>query len=184
MRTTSILVAVGVLLGVGAIQVHAFNMTGTWKGTWTCRVQHDGTATTIANQASTMKITHVGSAVYVDLDNGEFHYSGWARTDNENADRGATTAVECRTNPASAVYNEVISAEVKAPSGASSGEFNGTSAYNSTDNLPGCSFLDPQCNSALNSTDNVSTDIGGICRYTFKRVSSDNPGVGACTFTP
>jgi len=165
MRTARTIVSVCVFLGAGVIQAHAFNMTGTWKGTWTCRVQHDGTATTIANQASVMKITQVGPAVHVDLDNGEFHYSGGARTDNENADRGATTVVECRTNPASAVYNEVISAEVKAPSGAKSGEFNGTSAFNSTEPLPGeCTWWDPRCDSALNFPDDVSTDIGGICR--------------------
>jgi hypothetical protein len=185
MRTVCIIVAVGALLGVGALQAHAFNMTGTWKGTWSCRVQHDGTATTIANQTSVIKITQVGSAVNMDLDNNEFHYSGWARTDNENADRGATTVVECRTNPASAVYNEVISAEVKAPTGAKSGEFNGTSAFNSTEPLPGAwTPFDPPCGSDLSSLEDVTTDIGGICRYSFKRVSATDPGVGACPAAP
>jgi len=185
MRTTEVLLAAGFLLASGAIQAHAFNMTGTWKGTWSCRVQRDGTATTIANQASVLKITQVGSAVHVDLDNGQFHYNGWARTDNENADRGATTVVECRTNPASAVYNEVISAEVKAPTGVKNGEFNGTSAFNSTEPLPGaCTPFDPRCGSDLSSLEDVTTDIGGICRYSFKRVSSADPGVGACPAAP
>lgn len=183
MKIRGIPLAVSFLLIGGVLQAHAFNMTGTWKGTWTCRVQRDGTATTIANQSSVIKITQVGSAVNMDLDNNEFHYSGWARTDNENVDRGATTVVECRTNPASAVYNEVISAEVKAPSGAKSGEFNGTSAFNSTEILlGGCTWWDPRCDSALAA--NGSTDIGGICRYTFKRVSSADPGVGACPAAP
>jgi hypothetical protein len=183
MKTSGMIAAVGALLGFGVLQAHAFNMTGTWKGTWTCRVQRDGTATTIANQASVMKITQVGSTVNMDLDNNEFHYSGWARTDNENADRGATTVVECRTNPSSAIYNEIISAEVKAPTGAKSGEFNGTSAFNSTEILPGgCTWWDPRCDSVL--TANGSTDVGGICRYSFKRVSSADPGVGTCPTAP
>lgn len=182
MRITQALFFAAVLLGAGVLQAHAFDMTGTWKGKWTCRVQENGTPITIANNASIMKITQIGSSVHVDLDGGEFLYNGWAGADNDNADRGATTVVECRTKPRSANYNEIISAEVKAPSGAGGGQFNGTSAYNSTDvSTPlGCSPLDPRCASTFDSTDTVNTDIGGICRYTFKRVSSTDPGVGPC----
>jgi len=160
-RTARALVLLCVLFGAGVIQAHAFNMTGTWGGQWTCRVQENGTFTIIANPSSVLKITHTGSTVFVDLDNGLYHYSGWAGTDNTNVDRGATMVVECRTNPASRVYNEMISAEVTAPSGTGRGKFDGISVYN--------------------STDDISTDIGGICSYIFKRTSSADPGVGACT---
>ena len=180
MRTTQALFFAVVLLGVGVSQAHAFDMTGTWKGTWTCRVQKDGTPTTIANNSSIMKITQIGSAVHMALDDGLFLYNGWAGTDNENADRGAATLVECRTNPQSANYNEVISAEVKAPSGAGSGQFNGTSAFESqASTLPGCTITDPRCEPAPKSTIVIS-ELGGICRYTLKRVSSTDPGIGPC----
>jgi len=126
-RTARALVLLCVLFGAGVIQAHAFNMTGTWGGQWTCRVQENGTFTIIANPSSVLKITHTGSTVFVDLDNGLYHYSGWAGTDNTNVDRGATMVVECRTNPASRVYNEMISAEVTAPSGTGRGKFDGIS---------------------------------------------------------
>jgi len=181
MRTTQALFFAAVLLGAGVIPAHAFDMTGTWKGTWTCRVQKDGTPITIANNASIMRITQIGSTVHMALDDGLFLYNGWAEADNENADRGATTLVECRTSPQSANYNEVISAAVKAPSGAGGGQFNGTSAYNSQANtLPtGCTPLDPRCESVPNSPDVIS-ELGGICRYTLKHVSSVDPGIGPC----
>lgn len=159
MRSARTLVLTCILFGVGVVQAHAFNMTGIWRGRWDCRVQENGTFTIIKNLHSVMKITHTGSTVYVDLDHGSFHYSGWARANNGNANRGATTVVECRTSPTSPVYNEIISAEVTAPSGTGRGKFIGASTYNSTDDV---------------------IDIGGVCSYIFERVSSIDPGVGPC----
>jgi hypothetical protein len=161
MRSARTLVLTCVLFGAGIIQAHAFNMTGLWKGRWDCRAQQNGTFQIFGNPSSVLKITQTGSAVYVDLDNGSYHYSGWAGTNNKNADRGATTVVECRTDPTSPVYNEIISADVNAPSRTGSGKFIGISVYNSTDAL--------------------STDIGGTCSYIFQRTSSADPGVGPCS---
>jgi len=164
MKIWSSLAIAFLLLGMGSLEANAwFNLTGVWEGIWTCRVQIDGSPTIIKNKFSVMKITHTDSEVNVDLDNDEWHYHGWAAANNQNADKGATTFVECRTSPASRAYNEVVSAVVKAPSGAATGEFKGTSAYN--------------------STDATETDLGGICIYTFKRVSSHDPEIGPCLST-
>jgi hypothetical protein len=158
MKAARTIIFACVFLGAGVIPSHAFDITGTWEGGWTCRVQHKGTFTTIAKDAVTMKVTHSGSTVYMDLDNDRYHYNGWAGADNENANRGALTVVECRTRPTSTVFNEVISARVKTSS--AGGEFNGTSTY---------TFIDP-----------TNTDIGAICKITFKRTSAADPGVGPC----
>ena len=160
MRRARILAFVCLFVGIGALQAHAFDLTGTWEGKWTCRAQINGAPSTIANDDSVMKITQLGPDGYVDLDNGTYHYSGWAAADNDNDKRGATTVVDCDTNPRSEFSNEMISAKVKAPSGADSGEFNGTSAYN------------------LAQPGNI--ELGGICRYTFERVSATDPGVLPC----
>jgi hypothetical protein len=160
MKVARTIAFVCLFLGAGALQAHAFDMTGTWEGQWSCRVQINGTPTTIANDNSVMKVTQIGSVVHVDIDNGAYLYNGWAAADNDNAKRGASTFVDCETSPRSRLSNEVISARVKAPSGSSNGEFNGTSAYN--------------------STDEVETDLGGICQYTYTRTSSTDPGIEQC----
>src|SRR2546427_10527936 len=103
MKIARTLVLTCVLLGTGLVQAYAFNMTGIWNGRWDCRVQENGTFIFIKNPTSVMKITHKGSTVHVDLDNGSFHYSGWARANNGNPNQGATTVVECQTDPTSSV---------------------------------------------------------------------------------
>ena len=157
MKAARILILACVFLAVGVVPGSAFDMTGTWEGGWTCRVQHNGTFTSFSVKAVTMQVTQQDSTVYLDFFNGKYHYSGWAEADSENANRGAVTVVECRTSPTSTAFNEVISARVKTSGG---GEFSGTSTY---------SLIDP-----------LVTDIGGICKLTFKRTSAADPGVGPC----
>jgi len=160
MRIARTVAFICIFFGAGALQAHAFDMTGTWEGKWTCRVQINGTPTTIANDDSVMQITQVGPIVHVDLDNGAYLYNGWAGADNDNPKRGASTFVGCGTSPRVRFDNEVISARVKAPTGSNNGEFSGTSAYN--------------------STDVGDIELGGICRYTFTRTSATDPGIGPC----
>jgi hypothetical protein len=134
MKIARTLVLLCAFFATGASQVHTFNMTGTWEGRWDCRVLENGIFTTLSNPFSIMKITHVGSIVYVDLDNGSYRYRGWAGAEKKKPNRGATTVVDCQTSPESRLSNEVISANVTtAPSETPSGQFYGISAYNSTD---------------------------------------------------
>jgi len=56
MKVARTIAFVCIFLGAGALQAHAFDMTGTWEGQWSCRVQINGTPTTIANDDSVMKV--------------------------------------------------------------------------------------------------------------------------------
>jgi hypothetical protein len=160
-------VMVGLLLGLLAPGVGRTepvpNLTGTWEGKYTCKVLQNGVPIKFTNMDSVgtpisiLKITHTATALNAGLDAG-FHYAGFAAAQVNDSTKGAATFVECSTTPASNAYNEMLSVTVNTkPAHAT---LKGIDVYN-------LSNLSDQ-------------EIGGICRYNYKRVDTADPGIGPC----
>lgn len=159
MKPTAFLFALtcGVLaLGVSPT-VHAFDVTGTWVGKWSCK-GFDGEKFTTANKTSTLKLTQTGNAIAADLDNGEFHYNAGMIVDKFKPEKGEAVFVACPTDnlPLADAESEILRAAVKTKAGTFKASLKGLSIFE--DNFGGV----------------------GTCKYAFKRQDTVNPNVSAC----
>ncbi len=136
---------------------HAFDLTGTWIGKWSCK-GFDGSKFTDANKTSTLRLTQTGNVINADLDNGDFHYNGGMIADTTKPEKGEAVFLSCGTDnvPLSGSEAEIIRAAVKTKSGTFKASFKGTSIF-----------------------ENEQGDVGS-CKYTFKRTDSTNPNVAGC----
>jgi len=138
--------------------VHAFDLTGTWHGKWSCS-QFDGTKTKDANPTSTMRITQTGDTLAIDLDNSGFSYNGRALPDVKKPDaQGEVVLNACDTDnlPTVGKLGEIIRAKVKTKS----------NTFKAT--LKGISIFEDD------------TPEVGTCKYTFKRDDVIDSMVPAC----
>lgn len=158
---------VAALLLLGAATPHLagaedFDPTGTWEGDVTCRTQINGTPGKQVFPDQIIKISPGGGGFFTEITGPGLppvlRYRGSFTPDaNKPAERGGATFVECRTNtgiPGS--YNEVLSVNFKGK--AEEAKFEGTSAYN-------------QVPAGLQA---------GVCQWSFKRTSTEDPEVPNC----
>jgi len=144
-----------------------FDLTGTWTGKVTCTFQDNGVSEKVPFP-STMTISQNGNAINVLVDSGSagsFAYGGWAQVNAKKSNKGATTFVECQTNPFVNNYNEVVSAIVTikpTKKNSANAVLTGTSGYSQTD-VGGNPIL------------------GGICKYKFTRTIATDPGATGCS---
>jgi len=136
------------------------NLTGTWEGKYTCKVLLNGVQTktttmdVLGTPISILKLTHTDTALNADSD-ARFHYAGFAAAQAKDSTKGAVTFVECSTTPGSNAYNEMLSVTVNTkPAHAT---LKGIDVYNSG-----------------------GSEVGGICKYNYKRVDTADPGIGPC----
>jgi len=144
----------------GAAAAASLDLTGHWQGKWVC-TGFDGTKFAENNAASTMAITQVGDALYVDMDGGAFQYNGKAITDLLRPTlAGSAALIECDTDnqPASGAEGEMIRATVKLNAAGSVAVFKATSIIEGPD----------------------ATPFVGSCKYIYRRVDQTNPNLTAC----
>src|SRR5215510_12387054 len=145
-----------------------FDPTGTWEGDVSCRTQVDGTPQKADLHDQIIKISPGGGGFFLILTGREslvfdFRYRGSFTPDAKKpSEKGAGTFVECRTSTEiPGRYNEVLSVNFKGK--AEEARLEGTSAYN-----------EPPLRLQ-----------GGVCRLSFKRISTEDPGVSdPCPPTP
>jgi hypothetical protein len=136
---------------------HAFDLTGTWIGKWSCK-GFDGAKFTSDNKASTLRISQIGNLIHADIDNGDFHYNGATITSTAKPDTGEAVFLSCSTDnvPQSGGEAEIIRAAVKTKLGTFKASFKGLSIFESN-------FGDT-----------------GTCKYTYKRRDTIDPNVAGC----
>jgi hypothetical protein len=155
-RTATRILALAALM-LMPIPAHAFDLTGTWIGKWSCK-GFDGSKFTSGNKTSTLRLTQVGNVINADLDNGEYHYNGAALTNTAKPDLGEAVLISCGTDnvPQAGGEAEILRAAVKTKAGTFKASFKGLSIFESD-------FKDV-----------------GTCKYTFKRRDTINPNVDGC----
>ena len=147
------------VLVLATVPAHAFDATGTWSGSYSCK-GFDGGPFTVKPRRTTLLITHAGASLNASLDNGGFHYHGASIDDAKDAQKGDAMLAECETDAVPATgFAEMILGVVKTKTGKSAASFKGTSVYQQVSG---------------------SGTEGGSCIYTFKRTSTTDPGVGPC----
>lgn len=145
------------VLSIAVPSVHAFDVTGTWVGKWSCK-GFDGEKFTDGNPTSTMLITQTGDTMAIDLDGGSYRYNGRAITDVAKPDKGEAVLASCAIDNQPGVngLGELVRLAVKTKSGVVKASLKGLSIYENT------------------------PDVVGTCKYSFKRTSETNPNVLGC----
>jgi hypothetical protein len=97
MTTTRCLAAHAAALAllVPAAPLHAFDLTGTWEGTASCKSFFEGTASR-AKVSVAIEISQSGDSLAVRL--GGFSFNGRALEDADNADKGEVVLSLCGTD--------------------------------------------------------------------------------------
>ena len=152
-----LLTAVGIV--VAGTSVHAFDLTGTWEGTYACKGSVNGEKDKYVDPM-VANITQVGTAVGANvlLDGSPYKYNGIAVANAAKPDKGDAMFVLCNSDddlnagPFNA-YDELGRFSVVTKSAKGTGTIKGTSVYSS-----------PQTR--------VYT-----CRWKLKRTSTANPNV-------
>jgi hypothetical protein len=138
----------------------AFDATGTWEGSVSCR-HFDGAKFRFKNKLSTLHISQSGTDLNAEFAGGVFQYHGHAIDDDgKPGEEGEVLLVQCGTDEvAGAGFGEMLRAAVKTKPAKGTGSLRGTSIFEG-DFGGGWQF--------------------GTCKYQFKRTSTANPGVSAC----
>jgi hypothetical protein len=155
-----------VLLSTIGTPAYAFDLTGNWVGKYTCK-GFDGTKFTGGNKTSTLAITQTGNTIAANIDaafpapDGDFRYNGFAIPDSKSPDtKGEVVILGCHlanTAASAAVGDgELMRGSVKTKAGTFKATFKSTSIFQ--DDFP---------------------DVG-TCKYSYKRVDTNDPGVAAC----
>jgi hypothetical protein len=140
-----------------AATVHAYDLTGTWVGKWSCK-GFDGEKFTSFNKTSTLRLTQTGNTIAADIDNGEYRYNGGMIADDAKPEKGEAVFITCAIDnlPLTDTETEMIRVAVKTKTGTFKASFKGLSIFE--DNLGGV----------------------GTCKYSFKRQDTVNPNISAC----
>lgn len=152
--------AVLLTLGAAVPASAALDLVGTWKGTATCKDVTSG-AVAKPKRAVTLTITQTGNDLTAAIASAT--YLGHAQELAQKLGQGAATLVTCSTQAGGTAFSEVLSLAAKVkPSDPTKATLKGTSSYENAG----------------------ASQVGGTCRYAFKRTDLADPGVAPCTFAP
>jgi len=168
MKITSAVTALvcSLVLGASAAGAQTFNLTGHWTGKWSCKgVANDGKFTA-ANKASTLDVTQTVGTFAATVDaadpNGNFKFNAFAVPDVKKPDqKGEVILLGCALGPTVPPSDvaELIRVQVKTKPDSTTASFKGTSLFTSI----------------FNGAPQV-----GTCKYSYKRMDTDDPGLSAC----
>jgi hypothetical protein len=142
-----------------APSAHAYDLTGTWVGKWSCK-GFDGGKFTDSNPSSTLRVTQTANTMAADIDNGEFRYNGGAIPDTAKPEKGDGVLHQCATSnlPLQVTESEIVRITVKTKPGAVKATLKAVSIFDTSDGGPAV----------------------GTCKYSYKRTDVANPNVLAC----
>jgi hypothetical protein len=151
---SSLTIALGAVI---APAVHAGDLTGHWIGKWSCK-SFDGTKFKEGIKPSLLNVTQSGATMGVSIDN--FGYNGVVIADDKKPDqKGEAVLISCPTgNALTSAVAEIVRATVRTKVGSSKARFTALSIF----------------------ADDIGGPEVGTCRYSYKRLDTDDPGVPAC----
>jgi hypothetical protein len=155
------MVTAALMLGAGITKARAFDLTGHWVGTWTCK-GFDGTKFSDQNKTSTLDITQSGNAIHAAFEK-LFLYAGAAVPDPAKPEKGEVVLADCHTNAVLEMEDgnsEIIRAPVATKPASVKATFKGLSILE---------------NDVVPFGQQVQT-----CKYSYKRIDTDDPAVGSC----
>ena len=132
---------------------YAFDLTGHWAGKFSCK-GFDGTKITLGSKAATLAITQTGNTIAALA--GGFLYTGTQVPDPAKPEQGEAVLFTCATSGTTGI-GEIGRATVKTKLGTFKATLKATSVF--ATNAPRV----------------------GTCKYTYKRIDTIDPGVGACS---
>ena len=156
-----LLTCVLVLSAAPAASQSAPDLTGTWRGRWSCR-SFDGTKFNEKQNPSTMRITQSGQTIAVHIDGPprEFFYNGAIISDDKKpAEKGEIVLSQCGTDnrPVEGPFEaEIVRAQAKTKLNSAKASFVATSIF-----------------------ENDAPTVGS-CRYSYKRIETTDPAVSPC----
>ena len=160
-RRRSVLLGIATtLLTFGAV-ADAFDVTGTWEGTYKCKGSYAGEKDSYAD-ALVAKITQSGVAVGADItfDGDLFRYSGVAVANAAKPDKGDLGIVICGSDDdlTAGIYDELGRLSVTTKPSKGTGSIKGSSFYTRTN--PGGAYT---CKWSLKRTDPADPAVGVGC---------------------
>jgi hypothetical protein len=152
----TVLTLSALLVTVIVAPARAFDATGTWLGKWSCK-DFDGKKFSEGNPESTLQISQNDDVLAIDLDGGSYRYNGRSLNDAAKPEKGEAVFASCAIDnqPFVGGLSEIIRVAIKTKPGALKATLKGQSIFEN-----GASV--------------------GNCKYTFKRVSDQNPNVSDC----
>lgn len=149
------------ILAADITRARAFDLTGHWVGAWTCK-GFDDTKFNDQNKASTLDITQTGNTIHAAFEK-LFLYTGAAIPDPAKPEKGEVVLADCHTNAVLGTEDgnsEIIRAPVATKPGSAKASFKGLSILE---------------NDVVPFGEQVQT-----CKYSYKRIDTDDPAVGSC----
>lgn len=155
-RRTAVFVLSLLFFTAAGAPADAFDATGTWLGRWSCK-DFDGQKFSEGARDVTILVTQTGDFLAMDFDGGAYRYNGRSLNDAAKPDKGEVVFVSCGIDnqPFAGGLSEIIRVAIRTKLGAVKATFQGQSVFEQ-----GASV--------------------GTCKYTFKRVSTQDPNVSDC----
>ena len=141
-----------------ALPAAAADFTGTWAGKFKC-TDFDGTPDKFTDSEQTLQITQTGTTINVQFV-GVVLFTGLAFDDTKSpADKGQIGISSCDTHPDVSIGDaEIAVLTGSADAAKGKGSLKGSSIYTFVGDTTG----------------------EGSCKWSFKRISIDNPNIGGC----
>lgn len=161
-RTLAVGLVVAGILGLAAGRAEALDLTREWEGHMICRGLHDGKPERF-RCCSTLLISQTGDELHVYERDNDLQYFGRVQARASNPDKGTAVLVGCATDNTLPPDSEMAFLEAVAKPGVvKPGKVTGT----------------------LKGSGPFRDAIGGeehlLCKWSFRRVSTDDPGVSTC----
>lgn len=146
------LLALALLLGHSAPAL-AFDLTGSWIGSWSCTEFAGGVKDKSSNGQSTLVITSIGNGTFFAVLDESYAYRGIEIPDALKPDKGELGIVHCGSNDdlATGPYSEL--GRLKVSTRGDKGTLSGTTLWS-------------------NASSHIAT-----CKYSYKRVDVVDPGL-------
>jgi hypothetical protein len=135
-----------------ALPAAAFDLTGTWEGSWSCTVFANGTKGKDGNSESTLVVTSLGNGTFRGVIDGTYDVRGIEIADAAKPEKGEIAFLHCPSGD-DLTQNDVEFGRLKVSTSGERGTLSGISIWSSY-------------------SAHVAT-----CKYKYKRVNTTNPNL-------
>jgi hypothetical protein len=153
MRSTTSRFAFVATLVMGAAPVGAFDLTGSWQGSWKCTTFDTGTKGKGGNTESTLAVTSLGNNTFRARIDGGIAYRGIEIPDAAKPEKGELAIVHCAGDDDLTTQPFAELGRLKVTTKGAKGTLSGITVWS-------------------NDAHHIAT-----CKYKYKRIDTTNPGL-------